>query len=240
MAKGLPVAAAISGMDVDQGVAMLRGMLAPMLAGQSAASLANGDALVSFVTDWKDPKGPLTIRLTPAPKTSLAEVKKVDSPDAAQKVLGLAISYGGTRAGIATASATPGASPSAGGSGSSTASLCTKDNRVFVRDKDDGTLTSATVIEATSGGRCIVRADGAAKGDDTVAAAGDLRRWSIDGPGEALGSCEKGKSVLALSDGTWTPGKIKSAKGSKCEVKFEGQDDSEELPLGSIRLATDG
>jgi len=240
LAKGLPVAAALSGMDVDQGIAMLRGMLAPMLAGQSAASLANGDALVSFVTDWKAPKGPLTIRLTPAPHTSFAEVKKVDSPDAAQKLLGLAISYGGTRAGIATESAAPGAGPSAGGSGASTASLCTKDNRVFVRDKDDGTLTSATVIEATGSGRCIVRAEGAAKGDDTVAATGDLRRWSIDGPGEALASCEKGRSVLALSDGTWTPGKIKAAKGGKCEVKLEGQDDSEELPLGSIRVANDG
>ena len=243
LAKGLPVAAAISGMEVDQGIGMLRGMLGPMLVGQSAASLANGDALISFVTDWKSPKGPLTIRLTPAANTSFAEVKKVDSPDAAQKILGLAISYGGTVAGIATASATPGPAPSAGGAtggGTASASLCTKDNRVFVRDKDDGTLTSATVIEATSGGRCIVRADGAAKGDDTVAAAGNLRHWTIDGPGEALAACEKGKSVLALSDGTWTPGKIKSEKGGKCEVKLEGQDDSEDLPLASIRVATDG
>jgi hypothetical protein len=118
--------------------------------------------------------------------------------------------------------------------------LCTKDNRVFVRDLDDGTLSAATVLEATGGGRCIVRMDGAAKDDDTVAGLDELRRWSIDGPGEPLGACEKGKSVLALADGTWTPGKIKSAgKDGKCEVKIEGQDDSEALPMGSIRVATD-
>jgi hypothetical protein len=241
LSQTLPIAATLTGMEVDQGIKMLRDTLAGMLTGQSAASVANADALISFVMDWKAPKGPLEVRLTPAANTSFAEAKKVDSPDAAQKILGLAITYGGTRAGVAMAlgSAAPPAGPGASAGSSGGAGLCTKDARVFVRDKDDGTLTSGTVIEATGSGRCIVRADGAGKGDDTVAAADDLRRWSLDGPGEALTACEKGKSVLALSDGTWTPGKIKSAKGGKCEVKFEGQDDSEELPLGSIRVATD-
>jgi hypothetical protein len=240
LAKTLPIAAALTGMDVDAGIGMMRETLGGMLAGQSPASVNNADALVSFALDWKGPKGPLVVRLTPAAKTSFAEVKKVDSPDAAQKILGLAVTYGGTRAGVAMASASP--APSAGPgatAGGGEAGLCTKDGRVFLRDKDEGTLTAGTVIETTSGGRCIVRLEGAAKGDDTVAATGDLRKWSVDGPGEALGACEKGKSVLALSDGAWTPGKIKSAKGSKCEVKLEGQDDAEEFPLSSVRVATD-
>jgi hypothetical protein len=240
LAKTLPIAAALTGMEVDAGVAMLREMLGGMLAGQSPASVNNADALVSYALDWKGPKGPLVVRLTPAAKTSFAEVKKVDSPDAAQKILGLAVTYGGTRAGVALASApsAPSAGPgaTAGGGG---ASLCTKDGRVFVRDKDEGTLTAGTVIETTSGGRCIVRLEGAAKGDDTVAATGDLRKWSLDGPGEALKACEKGKSVLALSDGAWTPGKIESSKGGKCSVKLEGQDDADEFPLSSVRVATD-
>jgi hypothetical protein len=242
LAKTLPIAAAITGMEVDAGIGMLRETLGGMLAGQSDASVNNADALVSYALDWKAPKGPLVVRLTPAANAKFAELKKVDSPDAAQKILGLAVTYSGTRAGVALASASgaPSSGPGATASGSGGAGLCAKDGRVFVRDKDEGTLTAGTVIEATGGGRCIVRLEGAAKGDDTVAALGDLRKWSVDGPGEALAACEKGKSVIALSDGVWTPGKIKSAKGGKCEVKLEGQDDADELPLSSIRVATDG
>jgi hypothetical protein len=241
LAKTLPIAAALTGMEVDAGIGMMRETLGGMLAGQSPASVNNADALVSFALDWKSPKGPLVVRLTPAADAKFAEWKKVDSPDAAQKILGLAITYGGTQAGVAMASvsAAPSSGPGAAAGGGG-ADLCTKDGRVFVRDKDEGTLSAGTVIETTSGGRCIVRLEGAAKGDDTVAATGDLRRWSVDGPGEALASCEKDKSVLALSDGVWTPGKIESAKGSKCEVKLEGQDDADELPLSSIRVPSDG
>lgn len=241
LGRTLPIAATMTGMEVDQGIALLRTTLGAMLQGQSKESQANADALISYAMDWQAPKGPLEIRLTPAANANYAELKKIDTPDAAQKILGLAIAYGGTRAGIAMASAaTGGAAAAAGPAKGAAAALCTANSRVFVRDKDDGTLTAATVLEATSGGRCVVRLDGAAKGDDTVAAAADLRRWSVDGPGEPLAACEKGKSVIALSDGTWTPGKIKSSgKDGKCEVKFEGDDDSQSLPLNSIRTAGD-
>jgi hypothetical protein len=226
----VPIGSAMAGVPVEQGLAMLREMLGAMLNGQSEASLANADALVSFATDWQAPKGPLTIRLTPASNAGFADVKKIDSPDAAQKILGLSISYSGTRAGVA----------SAGSPGGAVAGLCAPNSRVFLRDNDDGSLTAATVIEATGSGRCVVRKEGAAKGDDTVAEQEALRRWSIDGPGEPLAACELGKSVLALSDGTWSPGKIKAkGSGGKCEVKWEDQEESEELPLTSIRIATD-
>lgn len=233
--RALPIAATMTGMPVEQGVKMLQDMLAPMLKGQSDASIANADALISYVMDWQAPKGALEIKLTPPADTKFDQLKSIATPDDARKLLGLQITYSGTRAGVAMASATPG--PSAGGA---PAALCSANNRVFVRDKDDGTLSAGTVLESTAAGRCIVRLDGAAKGDDTVAGAEDLRRWSIDGPGDPLAACEKGKSVFALSDGTWTPAKVRSeAKGGKCEVKFKDQDDSEEVPLTSIRVAGD-
>lgn len=236
LGRALPIAATMTGVPVEQGIVMLRTTLGAMLQGQSKESQANADALISYAMDWQAPKGPLEIRLTPAPNTSYGELKKIDTPDAARKMLGLVITYGGTRAGVAMASATPGGP--VGKAPAAAADLCKPNGRVFVRDKDDHTLTAGTVLEVTSSGRCIVRLDGAAKGDDTVAGAEDLRRWTVDGPGEALAACEKGKSVVALSDGTWTPGTIKSArKDGKCEVKFEGEDDSENLPLDSIRVA---
>jgi hypothetical protein len=229
----VPIAALISGTPVDDGVAMITGMGSTMAAGQSPASVANIDALLSFARDWKAPAGTLQIALLPPASVSMADVQAVNSPDAAQKILGLKVTYAGTTPGI-SAGTRPAPAPQAAAGG-----LCVANGRVFTKD-DDGVFAAGTVVEATGSGRCVVRPDGGSSNDDKVVAQTDLRPWSIDGPGTAVTSCKPGQSVLALSDGEWNPAKVKGSKpGGQCEVAIEGDDDTSMLPLASIRLSSD-
>src|SRR5204862_345924 len=64
---------------------------------QGPAALAVLDALASYVEDYKQPKGALRITLTPTSKTSVGSLGDIKDPDEAIKVLGLVVSYPGTR-----------------------------------------------------------------------------------------------------------------------------------------------
>jgi len=68
---------------------------------QDAESMKAFDAVASFVGDWRAPKGPITITVKPAKGASFADVGGLMMPNALREVLGLTVTYVGTRAGAA-------------------------------------------------------------------------------------------------------------------------------------------
>jgi len=80
--------------------------IASLAGQQDAESIKAFDAVASFVGDWKAPKGPITIRLTPAKGASLADLGALMMPNALRQVLGLEVTYVGTRPGAAVAGPT--------------------------------------------------------------------------------------------------------------------------------------
>jgi len=93
----VPAAAKAQGADADDLVKMTKIMLDGMRDGQGAATLAVLDALASYVEDYKQPKGVLRVTLNPAGKASVAAISELKDPEEAIKVLGLVVSYPGTR-----------------------------------------------------------------------------------------------------------------------------------------------
>ena len=74
------------------------------LAGQQdAESIKAFDSVASFVGDWKMPRGPITISLAPAKGTSMADLGALMMPNALRQMLGLQVTYAGTRPGAAVA-----------------------------------------------------------------------------------------------------------------------------------------
>ena len=59
--------------------------------------------LFRSVSDWKAPKGPLTLGVKPAKSASLSDLDKVMQPNALVEVFGLNAAYSGTRDGAAKA-----------------------------------------------------------------------------------------------------------------------------------------
>jgi hypothetical protein len=97
LGKAVPAAAKTQGIEPAALVAMGKGMLAGLRAGQGMATLAVLDAIASFIDDYKQPKGQLRITLDPPGKTSAAAISAMKNPDEAIKALGLAVSYAGTK-----------------------------------------------------------------------------------------------------------------------------------------------
>jgi hypothetical protein len=74
-------------------------------AGQGPETAKALDALVSFVADWKKPQGPIKLSVLPAKSASLADLDKIQQPNALTDIFGLTVDYAGTRAGVAGGSA---------------------------------------------------------------------------------------------------------------------------------------
>jgi hypothetical protein len=70
---------------------------------QDDQSMKAFDAVASFLGDWRRPKGPITFTLKPANDASLTDMSVLLAPNALRTVLGLDVSYPGTRPGAATA-----------------------------------------------------------------------------------------------------------------------------------------
>lgn len=103
LAKVLPAIAKEQGTTADALVAMTVGPIAAFATGQGSPTLKALDGVVSFITDWKQPKGPIKIAITPAKTAGMADLEKVMEPNGLTTVLGLTVDYAGTRAGAATA-----------------------------------------------------------------------------------------------------------------------------------------
>ena len=111
IAKVLPALAKEQGTTPAAMVAMVTVPLAGFTAGQGPATLKALDSIVSFIGDWKQPKGPIKIAIKPAKTASLADLDKVMEPNALTDIFGLTVDYVGTRAGAASG-ASAGAAPS--------------------------------------------------------------------------------------------------------------------------------
>ena len=53
----------------------------PSRRGQGSPTLKALDGVVSFITDWKQPKGPIRIAITPAKTAGMADLEKVMEPN---------------------------------------------------------------------------------------------------------------------------------------------------------------
>lgn len=76
--------------------------------GQGAATQKVLDTLVSFISDWQAPKGPLTITVKPAATAGVADLARVALPNALTDVFGVSASYAGTREGASAGGVPPG------------------------------------------------------------------------------------------------------------------------------------
>lgn len=166
LAKVVPAIAKEQGTTAEALVAMSVVPIAAFATGQGSPTLKALDAVVSFITDWKQPKGPIKIAITPANKAGMADLEKVMEPNGLTTVLGLTVDYAGTRAGAATGgqqAAAPAVPPAAAGSKTLTAgeawlsivgnTLTGKVDGEVVYEyyRKDGTLTLMEGSELTKG-----------------------------------------------------------------------------------------
>jgi hypothetical protein len=107
LAKALPIAAAMQGTDPKALVALAIGFLDGARVGQGKPAQKVIDSLVAFVEDYQKPKGPLKIVLNPPAKVSNAQLSDAKTADDMVKLLGIEVSYAGTR------SSTPSEAPAA-------------------------------------------------------------------------------------------------------------------------------
>jgi hypothetical protein len=89
--------------STPDGLVALGLMTIQALAGQQdAESMKAFDAVASFMGDWRAPNGPITLTVTPAKGASFSDMGSLMAPNALRTVLGLEVTYPGTRAGAAT------------------------------------------------------------------------------------------------------------------------------------------
>jgi hypothetical protein len=103
ISKLLPALAKENGDKPENLVAIALMGIAGFSEGQGPATLKVLDTVASFVSDWKSPKGPLTLGVKPAKSASLSDLDKVMQPNALVEVFGLNAAYSGTRDGAAKA-----------------------------------------------------------------------------------------------------------------------------------------
>jgi hypothetical protein len=128
----LPVAAAMQGSDPKTLTSMAIGFLDGMRVGQGDAAQKAIDSLVAYVEDYQKPKGPLKITLNPPGPVTDADLNNAKTADEMVKLLGIQVSYAGTR------SSKPGEAMAAGGGGTSPGA---KDVPAKDEDEDSDTKT---------------------------------------------------------------------------------------------------
>lgn len=121
IAKLLPAVAKEVGLGVEPLVMLATAQLASFAQGQGPETTKALDALISFIGDWKQPKGPIRISIKPAQTAGFADLEKLGLPNALSDIFGLTVEYAGTRPGAAAAAggAMPLTSPGGGGGGPS-------------------------------------------------------------------------------------------------------------------------
>ena len=97
----VPAIAKQQGMVADAMIAMAVAPIGAFAAGKAPDTVKALDSIASFIGDWKKPKGPITISVAPAKSASLADLDKIEQPNALTDIFGLKVEYAGTRAGAA-------------------------------------------------------------------------------------------------------------------------------------------
>jgi hypothetical protein len=104
-AKVLPTIAKEEGVKPDDFVNTALMTLAGFAALQGPATDKQLDAVASFVTDWKAPKGPLVLGLKPAKTAGIDDLAKIMVPNALVDLFGFTATYAATKVGAAKAGA---------------------------------------------------------------------------------------------------------------------------------------
>jgi len=97
----VPAIAKQQGMAADAMIAMAVAPIGAFASGKGPDTVKALDSIASFVSDWKKPKGPITIAVAPAKSASLADLDKIEQPNALTDIFGLKVEYAGTRVGAA-------------------------------------------------------------------------------------------------------------------------------------------
>ena len=101
ISKLLPALAKENGVKPENLVMIALMGIAGFSEGQGPPTMKVLDTVASFISDWKAPKGPLTIGIKPTQSASLSDLDKVMQPNALVEVFGLNAAYPGTRDGAA-------------------------------------------------------------------------------------------------------------------------------------------
>ncbi len=235
LSKLVPAVASDEGKTPEAYVAESIEILGLLAKGQGPRTLAVLDALVSFSTDFKQPRGALRITVSPPAGVSAKDTDKLTVANAIVDVFGISATYAVTRAGAALAAAPKDTQTQSAALPRSGSVACKPGERLFALS--DGGWWAATVREATqSSGRCVVRFDGTGAGDDAIVTQKEMLAWSIDGPGRAATRCRKGDRVWKLADGAWYPAQVKQNKGASCVIELEDDDDAEEETVALKQL----
>jgi hypothetical protein len=141
LAKSLPSAAKSMSMD-DPGamITLAKAFLDALRTGQGEATQNAFDALESYMEDYKSPKGPLRVTLSPPGKVIAAAITSAKGADDVINVLGLKVDYAGTRK---MAPAAPAAGNDKGGIGDA-AKDAAKSAKAATEDKDDDSTKDVT------------------------------------------------------------------------------------------------
>jgi hypothetical protein len=97
----VPAIAKQQGMAADAMIAMAVAPIGAFASGKGPDTVKALDSIASFIGDWKKPKGPITIAVAPAKSASLADLDKIEQPNALTDIFGLKVEYAGTRVGAA-------------------------------------------------------------------------------------------------------------------------------------------
>ncbi|HEY1798290.1 MAG TPA: hypothetical protein VGG57_19410 [Stellaceae bacterium] len=136
LAKSLPAAAKSMSMDEPGAMIMLaKTFLDALRAGQGEATQNAFDGLESYMEDYKAPKGPLRVTLSPPGKVTAAVLTNAKGADDVIEALGLKVDYAGTRKMAPT--------PAAGGGGAA-AKDAAKDAKGATKDEDDDATKDVT------------------------------------------------------------------------------------------------
>ena len=233
LSKLVPMAAKLQGADSAALIAMAKGFVDGLRAGQGAPTQKVADAVDSYLDDYAAPKGPLKVTLSPPDKVSAATLSGAKGADDVIKGLGIGVEYAGTRPQKADAGPTPGAAPASVGGKAD----CTIGARLFVWH-DDGWVAATVRDPAKSGDNCVVRLDAGDPGDKTNIAPDKVIVWTIDGPGKPINACTAGTKVVVESEGTWYPAAItdRPAADGQCTIKYEDSKEKPEVvPLKRVR-----
>ncbi len=137
LAKSLPAAAKSASLaDAGTMVALGKTFLDAMRAGQGDATQNAFDALESYMEDYKAPKGPLRIRVSPPDKVNAAAITNAKGADDVIKALGLKVDYAGTRK-MTPATPAPAAAADKGGVGNAAKDA----GKGATKDEDDDDST---------------------------------------------------------------------------------------------------
>jgi hypothetical protein len=205
LAKLLPAMARESGSTAEIWVAVAQAPLQGFAAGQGPESLKVLDAVVSYLGDWKAPKGPLRVTINPPRTTGLNDLDKLMIPNALTEVFGLAVTYEGTRPGAA-------GSESAGGATGAAPAPTPRAQRATPP-------RSATSEEAPAPEPGTLRLSGKAAWDTVV---GNTLTGRLDGKTYHDFYRKDGK-LVSLQEGEISTGKW-SLEGEKVCIKYPDED----------------